>query len=77
MSDVRTDFLLNVWQVFCLGILLLFFIWGVLHLPDGKQNVSGSPSENNEDFEVTNVGPRLGFDGRVRVLPSLTPGISF
>lgn len=26
---------------------------------------------------VTNIGPRLGFDGRIHLLPGLMPGIAF
>ena len=73
MADTRTDFLLTAWQILCLVILLLFFIWGSFNLPNVQQGISDS----NEDVEITNAGPRLGFDGQVHILPSHVPGISF
>lgn len=42
---------------------------------DGDTSKNTTTSTRNAAPAVTFVGPRVGFDGRVRIAPSMTPGI--
>lgn len=57
--------------VFVLGAA----IWGLATAPHSTRN---APLPSFDDGpNITHVGPRVGFDGRIRLLPGLMPGIGF